>query len=108
MFVKSDGRYNPPNLVQIDTKNTQARQGWSIMYRGLVIILRNVSNGDATSASQSLQEGSTNPPWGWIKPSRRLREGFSVSSRSLQHPRRLHEALVKTSRTLCDGATASP
>ena len=65
-------------------------------------------NEDATSASRSLQQGSTKPPWGWVKPSRRLREGFSVSSRSLQRPRRLHEALVKTSRTLREGATASP
>ena len=31
--MKSDGRDNPPNLVQIDTKNTQARQGGSIMYK---------------------------------------------------------------------------
>ena len=31
--MKSDGRDNPPNLVQIDTKNTQARQGGSIMYQ---------------------------------------------------------------------------
>ena len=53
-------------------------------------------------------EGSTKPPWGWVKASRRLREGFSVSSRSLQRPRRLHEALVKTSRTLRDCTTASP
>ena len=45
------------------------------------------------------------PPWGWVKPSRRLREGFLVSSR---RPRRLHEALVKTSRTFREGATASP
>ena len=52
-------------------------------------------NEDATSASRSLQEGSTKPPWGWVKTPRRLREDFSVPSRSLQHPRRLHEALVK-------------
>ena len=31
--MKSDGRDKPPNLVQIDTKNTQARQGGSIMYQ---------------------------------------------------------------------------
>ena len=31
--MKSGGRDNLPNLVQIDTKNTQARQGWSIMYQ---------------------------------------------------------------------------
>ena len=31
--MKSDGRDNPSNLVQIDTKNTQARQGGSIMYQ---------------------------------------------------------------------------
>ena len=33
MFVKSDGRDNPPKLVQIDTKNTQTRQGGSIKYQ---------------------------------------------------------------------------
>ena len=31
--MKSDGRDDPPNLVQIDTRNTQARQGGSIMYQ---------------------------------------------------------------------------
>ena len=58
--------------------------------------------------SRSLQEGSMKPPWVWLKPSRSLREGFSKASRRLQRPRRLHEALVKTSRTLRGGATASP
>ena len=54
-------------------------------------------NEDATSASRSLQEASMNPSWVWMKP-----------PRSLQRPRRLHKALVKTSRTLRGGATASP
>ena len=58
--------------------------------------------------SRSLQEGSMKPPWVWLTPSRSLREAFSKPSRSLQRPRRLHEALVKTSRTLRGGATASP
>ena len=31
--MKSDGRDNTPNLVQIDTKKTQARQGGSIMHQ---------------------------------------------------------------------------
>ena len=72
---------------------------------GLSLFDETFPNEDVTSASRRLQEGSTKPPWGWVKPSRRLREGFSVSSRSLQRPRRFHEALVKTLR---EGATASP
>ena len=50
-----------------------------------------------------------------VKPSRRLHEarvgmgeGFALSSRSLCSPRSLHEALVKSQRTLRDGATATP
>ena len=54
-------------------------------------------NEDATSASRSLQEGSTKPPWGWVKSSRSLREAFSKSSWSLRSP-----------RILRDGAIASP
>ena len=77
-------------------------------YGGLSLFDESFPNEDATSASRSLQEGSTKPPWGWVKPSRKLREGFSVSSRNLQRPRRLHEALMKTSRTLREGATARP
>ena len=30
--MKYDGRDKSPNLVQVDTKNTQVRQGGSIMY----------------------------------------------------------------------------
>ena len=67
---------------------------------GLSLFDESFPNEDATSASRSLQEGSTKPPWGWVKPSRRLHEGFSVSSRSLQCSRRLHERFVKTSRAL--------
>ena len=51
----------------------------------------------------------------FAKSSRRLHEAsvgmaeaFAKASRRLQRPRRLHEALVTTSRTLCGGATASP
>ena len=75
---------------------------------GLSLFDESIPNEDATSASRSLQEGSTKPPWGWVKPSKRLREGFSISSRSLQRLRHFHEALVKMSRTLREGATASP
>ena len=81
---------------------------YSTICGGLPLFDESFPNEDATSASRSLQEGSTKPPRGWVKPSRKFREGFSVSSRSLQRPPRLHEALVKTSRTLREGATASP
>ena len=51
--------------------------------------------------SRSLREASVGMAEAFAKPSRSL-------LRSLQRPRRLHEALVKTSRTPRGGATASP
>ena len=92
-LVSRDG-FGSPVPHQPAHLHTQAES------RGLSLFDESFPNEDATSASRSLHEGSTKPPWGWVKPWRRLREGFSVSSRSLQRPRRLHEGFNRASRLL--------
>ena len=61
---------------------------------GLSLFNEWIPNEDAPSASRSLQEGSTKPPWGWVKPSRSLREAFSKSSSSLRSPRILRDGTI--------------
>ena len=58
------------------------------VHGGLSIFDESFPNEDATSALRSLQEGSTKPPWGWVKPSRRLHPS----------PRRLRGAFLKASQ----------
>ena len=94
--AKNRKNYAPTSFDQ----QVQVSQGHTFC-GGLSLSDESFPNGGARGAFAK-------PPWVWLKPSRSLREAFSEASRSLQRPRRLHEALVKTSRTLRGGATASP
>ena len=87
--------YNGPyNIIYIYER--QHRQG---EFGGLSLFDESFPNEDATGASRSLQEGSTKPPWGWVRASRRDREAFAKPSRSPHpSPRRLRGAFLKASR----------
>ena len=102
--AKRDGQQPQAILVLLlpSLKNSCGEGG------GLSLFNESFPNEDATSASRSLREGPTKPPWGWwVKPSRSLYEAFSKSPWSLRSPRSFDEAPVKSSRIVRHGAIAS-